>query len=329
MASEESLDSLSIAWKGSPSKWHTIPRSLLPLCSIQGDVKDASGNLLFTLKPYKQLGVGTFGHVDAFHRITPSSVTTVVAMKRPKNPRVDLFIEALFQWKIHNDLKEYGLSYCIPRVFDIFRYKPTGDVWFTMEAFEPVLLSRWCVQTILPNDSNHYFGLVILQLALILEVFENELHIDHRDLKVNNILVIEEPATITIIWEGLEKDIVFPFRLVIIDFGLACFGKVLDMKSSDGLPSLDLCPKEGRDIFQVLVSLWSIQSLRTHLESRWGNWIRQRITSAKKSTYVRLTETSANLEWMHAATEERHFRAPLCAPWIIIRDCIHMVEGIV
>lgn len=333
MASEESLDSISIAWKGSPSDWHTIPRHLLPVCSITGEVRDSSGHLLFTLKPYKELGSGTYGHVDAFYRITPSNTTHVVAMKRPKNPRVDVFVEALFQWKLHTDLADYALSFCIPRVFDILRYKPTDDVWFTMEAFEPLFLSRWFLQKIASSHDTAIFGQCILQLALILEVIENELHIDHRDLKANNILVVDEPVTITIVWEGVEKQIVFPFRLILLDFGMACSGSqgmVLDVKE-DGLPSLDVCPKEGRDIFQVLVSLWSIPSLRTYLEPRWGSWIRQRITSAsssttKKSAYVRLTETSPTLDWMHAVTDDRHFHAPLCAPWILIRDCLHMLE---
>jgi serine/threonine protein kinase len=327
MASEESLDSLSIAWKGTPADWHTIPRHILPLCSITGEVRDSSGHLLFTLKPYKELGSGTFGHVDAFYRITPYASTTVVAMKRPKNPNVDVFIEALFQWKVHNDLREYGLSYCIPRVFDIFRYKPTDDVWFTMEAFEPLLVSRWCMQKIAASHDTMFFGYLMLQLALILEVFENELHIDHRDLKVNNMLILEEKTAIQIQWEGVEKEVVFPFRVIILDFGLACFGNVIG--AADGLPTLDPCPKEGRDIFQVLVSLWSIQSLRTQLEPKWGAWVRQRIESAKKPSCLRLTETSKNLDWMHSVTADRHFRAPLCAPWIIIRDCLPMIEELV
>jgi serine/threonine protein kinase len=326
MAAEESLDSLGIAWTGSPARWHVIPRTSIPVCGIQGDVRDCSNTLLFTLKAKHALGSGTFGSVDAFFRSTPDGNTKVVAMKRPKHPQNDLFIEALFQWKLHNDLKDYNLSFCIPRVYDIVRYKPTDDIMFTMESYEPVLLSTWCVQHITKGYTT-LFGLILLQIALILEVLENELQVDHRDLKVNNILVIEEKTTITITFEGKEKELIFPFKLVVIDFGFACKGKVLDVREGDGLPTMDLCPKDGRDLFQVIVSLWSIETLRGILEPRWGTWVRQRIESAKKGTYVRLAETSKTLDWMHIVTEDRFFRAPLCTPWSIIQDCIHMLDS--
>ena len=42
-----------------------------------------------------------------------------------------------------------------------------------------------------------------------------------------------------------------------LDFGYACAGGIIDIKANDGLPPIDLCPKEGRDIFQILVDLLS------------------------------------------------------------------------
>jgi hypothetical protein len=60
-----------------------------------------------------------------------------------------------------------------------------------MESYDPVLLSTWCLHYITKGHTA-IFGLVLLQIALILEVLENELQVDHRDLKVNNILVIDE-----------------------------------------------------------------------------------------------------------------------------------------
>ena len=322
---EVSLESIGISWKGPPNLWHTIPKSILPKCSMKGVVTDISGNILFSLKPKHALGSGSFGHVDAFHRI--GNDVKVVAIKRPKHPSLNLLLEALFQWKLHNDLIEYGIESCIPRVYDIFSYKSSGDIWFTMESFEPNMLSYWCMNHI--TASNNLFPLVLLQIALILEVFEQALKIDHRDLKINNMLVVEEAVTFKITWEGVRKELTFPFRIVIIDFGFACLGKILNIH--DGLPNVDVCPKEGRDIFQIIVSFWSIQNLRTVLESVWGNWIRQRIESASsektRGSYTRLTESAKNIDWMYTATEDPAFRAPLCVPWIIIRDCMKALEG--
>jgi serine/threonine protein kinase len=309
-----SLTELGIEWKGSPRFWNTIPLSLLPSCDIRGRVSDASG-LLFTLKPLKTLGAGTFGSVDAF-LCEEDNQKKYVAVKRPRHPRVNLLTEALFQWKLHNDLKPYGLSFCIPKVNKIFTYKPTGDVWFSMTQYEPSLLSSWCIRNLRKDGKT--FASLVLQIAMALEVIEDILRIDHRDLKVNNMLVIDEPIDIPITTDGVKKKMTFPFRIVFLDFGFACLGKELDIKNE--MP-IDFCPKEGRDMFQILVSIWRIDTLRTVLEEVWGSWIRSKI-----GRYTGLAEGASDLTWMYAVTDNTEFKAPLCSPDLIIKDCIKFLE---
>lgn len=304
-----------------PKLWKSLSINSLPVCNIKGEIYDSSGIFICKLKPIKSLGAGTFGHVDEFERRS-ADAKRLVAMKRPKFPEMKLFAEALFQRKLHADLVPYGLAGSVPEVYDIFRYQPTDDVWFTMESFQPVLLSQWLA---LPEKRNYIIHL-LLQIALVLEVFEVELKIDHRDLKINNMIVVDEPVNIEIQWKGLDKVIHFPFRIVFLDFGYACKGGEIDMKSSADLPHLDACPKEGRDIFQVLVSLWNIQILRNHLEGTWGNWIRERISAVvPKTPCVSLTENAANIDWMYTLTDNNEFRAPLCAPRKIIHDCMKIL----
>jgi serine/threonine protein kinase len=326
MDKEKSLSSLGIEWTGKPNRWLQIPRDTLPYCTAQGDVKGVHGEHLFTLKAVKNLGGGTFGFVDMFEKVYANGEKVCVAMKRSRAAPLDLLSEALFQWSLHDEMKAYGLSSCIPKVFDVFLYKPTGDVWFTMECFTPQLLSQWCSKHL--SKDNKLFPLLLLQIALVLEVFQKELKIDHRDLKVNNILVLDEPVTIDIQWEGKQQTIRFPFRVVVVDFGWACIQRLLDLREGDGLPPLDPCPKEGRDIFQVLVSIWSREDLRGLLGAFWGGWIRERIRSAGPSyPFVNLTETRKDLDWMYPETDRSDFQAPLCAPKQIIQDCMKMLEG--
>jgi len=319
MSDEISLAELGIQWTSSPRLWHMIPKTLLPSCDIYGHVRDASGVSLFRLRALKPLGEGTFGQVDAFISYTETSKKHV-AIKRPKHPNLNLLTEALFQWKLHNDLQKHGLSFCIPRVDRIFTFKTTGDIWFSMSAYEPTLLSTWCVSHL--KRDGKLFCLLILQISLILQIIEDILKVDHRDLKVNNMLVIDEPREIQISIGNVKKKVLFPFYIVFIDFGFAC-SNILDMRA-DGIPPLDFCPKEGRDMFQTLVSIWRIDVLRAVLEEVWGNWFRAKIGSAGK--YVALTESAKDLTWMYAVTENREFRAPLCAPSMIIKDCIRFLE---
>lgn len=310
---EISLASLGIPWKGSPRLWHTIPRNLLHICTIQGRVLDSSGLLLYMLRPIAPLGSGTFGTVDSY-RCIKGGEESVVAIKRPKYPEIDLFIEALFQWRTHRLMDKYNLGFCIPEVYDIFRFKQTGDVWFSMRSYNADLLSSWT----LANSGR--FGELILQIALTLEVIQNMLFIDHRDLKVNNILVVDSPVEIPILWKGKTISLTFPFHIVYLDFGYACAKGLIDVR--DGLPTLDLCPKDGRDIYQILVSLWRIKELRSLLRSKWGTWICSKIDSTLPQSYLRLVESAFDLSWMYTLTDNTGFRAPLCTPANIIGDCM-------
>jgi serine/threonine protein kinase len=317
-----------MSWEG-VKHWENISINTLPVCNIKGELYDTSGIFICKFKPVKSLGAGTFGHVDEFQRQSADGSSRFVAIKRPKFPEMKLFKEALFQRKLHEDLVPYGLTSCVPEVYDIFRYQTTNDVWFTMEAFEPLLVSQWCIKTLLLPDKKNYMILLLLQIALILEVFEMELKIDHRDLKMNNMIVVDEKTRIEIKWKNMDKVIHFPFRIVFLDFGYACKGGEIDMKDSVDFPHLDACPKEGRDIFQVLVSLWNIQILRNHLEGAWGHWIRERISAVvPKTPCVSLVENTVNIDWMYTLTDNSEFRAPLCAPRKIIRDCMKMLEGL-
>ena len=319
-----SLDSLGIQWKGSPRLWKMLDRKLIPYCDATGKVYDVSGNKKFTLIPEGCLGKGTFGIVDAFKKKYPDGSSQMIALKRANHKSIDLLLEGLFQWKLHNEMEKVGLGFCIPKVFDILRFQVSNDIWFTMEPFEPILLSQWCVKNIGKNPKQ-LFAFLLLQISLVLEVFENKLNIDHRDLKVNNMLVKDEPISINFKWNNKEHKLVFPFQIIFVDFGFACIQRLLDLREGDGLPPVDPCPKIGRDIFQVLASVWSIKVLRGFLEACWGGWIRQRLRTEDRS-YVSIAETMESLDWMYTLTDMDTFQAPHCAPKHIIQDCLLVLE---
>lgn len=327
MDNSMSLHQLGIAWKGSPRLWNTIPLSSLPTCCIRGMVRDVSGTLLFTLRPKGPLGKGSYGTIDAFYKKVPEQEETIIAVKRPRNTEDSILMEALVQWYLGNKLSSYTILPCIPTVHEIFLYKPTNTIWFTMDVFTPMLFSQWCVKRI-PSQPN-LFPLIMIQMSILLEVFQKDALLDHRDLKVNNILIIEEATTFPILWEEKETTITFPFRIIIIDFGFACVNNTVDVK--DGLPNLDVCPKEGRDMFQLLVSLWNIPILRTSLESKWGEWVRNALRSAKgdSNAYIRLTEGKNPITWMYTITQDIHFIAPHCSYSYILSECMKTIGNAV
>jgi hypothetical protein len=143
------LDTLGIPWKGAPREWGSIDRNLLHVCNVKGEVFDSSGMYLYRLSPVEKLGEGTFGKVDSFKCVYEhTQAHSIVAIKRPKFPEVDLFMEALFQWRVHDCLEEYGLGFSIPQVYSIIKFKQSGDIWFSMKSYKAMLLSTWCLQNI-------------------------------------------------------------------------------------------------------------------------------------------------------------------------------------
>lgn len=317
------LTSLGIKWSG--THWKDIPFECLPLCTRGGEVHDTSGSLLYRLKPLGPLGKGTFAHVDKFEQALASGEVRHVALKRPREQKCNLLLEALFQWKLHQDLKPYGIQSCVPQVFSIFRFVDCKDAWFLMEAFDPQLLSHWCLGHI---RSPRLFADLLLQIALILEVFEEGLKIDHRDLKVNNILVLNEPVQIDIFWKSEARTLSFPFRIVFLDFGFACKGTELDVREGDGIPGLTGCPNPGRDFFQILVSLWRIERLRTMLEDSWGTFVRSCIHSARPNVqFDSLIYNSHDMNLLYLLTDNPIFSAPLCTPAKIIHHCMTLLDG--
>lgn len=322
MVDKISLETLGIPWESGVRDWHKIPHKILPSCSAFGVISDLSGNRRFKLKSKGYLGKGTFGQIDSFYREDVSG-TTVIALKRPNKQSVNLLLEGLFQWNLHNSLINFEIEFSVPKVYDIFVDKITSSVWFTMEAFKPICLASWCIGI---TDSNTFL-LLMLQLSLILEVFQKEFHIDHRDLKANNILIVEQKVSITIVWNGVKREMMFPFRIVFIDFGFACNGTSLDIREKNGIPLLDPCPKQGRDIFQILVSLWKIKDIRRNLESSWGSWIRKKLSTVVPEVPVlRYLENLPDLNWLYTMTDDKSFKAPLCTPTSIIKECMDKID---
>jgi hypothetical protein len=87
-------------------------------------------------------------------------------------------------------------------------------------------------------------------------VLQRDLRLNHRDVKVNNVLIRRRPtaATLTI---G-EESIVTNYEMTLIDFGFACVGcqppraPVTTFQAGSWFPMGEICCKDGRDLAQLL-----------------------------------------------------------------------------
>jgi serine/threonine protein kinase len=297
----------------------------IKVCTGKQEVLDENGYIEYTIEAIKPLGKGTFSQVDLFKLQYVDDTIRYAALKRPNDTHLNFTKEALFQHTLHNDLKIYGLSFCVAEVYDIIQLE-SGVICFFMEAFTPKFLDEWLKEKLLQHNDNRYIVTqLLLQIALILEILEEKFNVDHRDLKTNNMFVLDEEVKIEIVWKGKQRTLVFPFRIVFIDFGHACQGtEVMDEYSK--LPALDPCPKRGRDFYHILACIWNKPFLRNCLETFWGNWIRERLESSTPKQKLQKIETSKDLAWLMDLTDLCQFIAPLCAPSRVISDCLTLLD---
>jgi serine/threonine protein kinase len=257
-----------------------------------------------------QLYEGTFGKLFYCLRQQEHVQDTAVIVKQPKVSHDLLLSEAFVQYYAYLFFASRGFSAHIPKLFDIFHTPSKKEVWFTMEYKEGPNIVDWLLSVEKPEFQ---FAYILAQLCILLDVLHDS-GIDHRDLKANNIIVNPSPCIVRI---G-TRIITFPFTLILIDFGFACVGE-LDV-SKGAFPALDPCPKEGRDMFHLLASLWSIQPLRERIQTTWESWILRHLVSSTGKSYAEFAERVKNNEWIYLLSGAEKFRAPRCSPQQILQD---------
>lgn len=330
MDKEFSAEPLGLPWKGKPSEWKQIPENIFNIYRQISVLTPDFKHVKFKLYPLGDIQKGRFGIITSYIREDKEGKRKNVIVKRPQDKKINLLYEALFQAQVRKELEPYGLHRCVPEVYDIFQYWDGKAVWFSMEEIPPKnLLSAWCCRNLLTNTAEK-FNLLLLQLALFLFILSEKFKIDHRDCKVNNILVVDEPFKIRIeIGEGVKREIEFPFRVVFIDFGFACYDDEISVRMADlKAEKFDFCPKEGRDIWQVLISLWYVQELRNILFEGFGSWILEKINSAARNNFdpMDYLKVHEKIDWVYDASREEEFSAPLCAPKLIIEECLSKIK---
>ena len=110
---------------------------------------------------------------------------------------------------------------------------------------------------------------LLAQVAYILYHLQQKLRLNHRDVKVNNILVRKRAEPVTLNLDGFHLKT--QFEVTLIDFGFACVGcpppKVPNtvFQAGSWFPLGELCCKTGRDIAQLLYCIHCYFPFREYL----------------------------------------------------------------
>lgn len=294
-----------------------LPLSIFPQEHMSGQLKDASGVAFAHITYTGLLFEGGYG---LLHRVTRKDlITEKVRAAIVKVPKSGAYLggEALTQWLAWNTLKNYGLETATPEVFDIF-VRGKKDVCFCMEFIKGHFPYSLLAQTATPDL---VFFQILAQICILLGILERDIYLDHRDLKANNIYIRERPCQYTVDLSGSRWSLSAPFQVVLLDYGFACLGN--DKKrtrinlSPENFPHSDPCPKQGRDLFHLLTSFWSIPSIRQRMsgatQKEIDTWLHQ-----QKRDYARVSREGVDPLYFYLITGEDSFRYPFLEPLTLL-----------
>jgi len=264
---------------------------------------------------------GSYGEIFKAQR-TKDDETRDLLIKQPKISEMNLTQEAIIQHIAHKHLQSFGCDWAIPKVYDVFLNKK--GVCFTMDYIQGQLVSDW-IQSMKGPQIAKLFYLFLAQVSLLLWLLEEHLNLDHRDLKANNLLIRNEPCQIKILLLGHQWTLNCPFQVILLDFGFACIGDLVNL--GDGvLPKMDPCPKEGRDLFHLFVSILGLSAAQTNFPPALIQRIEKWMEIGSKS-YGEMARKWATENWVHLVTSERKFANPSCKPETILRTILPELPG--
>jgi serine/threonine protein kinase len=223
---------------------------------------DASGS--------KMVFHGSSSETQIVIKVSPITLTPE-ELKMPPEVRKDIIIEETYA-HIH-EAAVLTLAYiavndsipgAIPRVYEMFCRRAADDslksVCIAMEYIKGLTLLEFMRNTFKKEASNDYVFLqLVKQLANILLILQRKLRMNHRDIKINNILLRE----------GTNQ-------LVLIDYGFACIANGVQeplaefskIQAGSYFGSRSACFKHGRDMCQFLYSLHCYFPFSTYLSPK-------------------------------------------------------------
>ena len=198
-----------------------------------------------------------------------------------------------------------------------------------MEYLETITFDTFLLQSKQPEKDLIYS---LLQVCIILNILENKIHLNHRDLRITNILVLEKPVDYIFSYNNKKYKMIAPFHICIIDFGFACIGRDLtSINANENLFSNNVkCLKHGRDVFQLLVSIWSIKEIRNKVNDSFKDKINGLLNHSdnkysslpKWKDYINLEES----KWTYSFTGHEDFHMKHLKPKNLIQTLIEFLD---
>lgn len=304
----------------------SLPPESIPILDKEKRLVSPNGMVRAAFTDEKEFDSGSYGVLSLANRITPEK-QELILFKKPRLSMMNLTQEAIVQYLAYKCLEAEGIPWAIPRVRDLF-LKDT-ETWFSMDAILGINPEEFFRSS---KSTEKDFFFLLAQISLLLWSLESHLSLDHRDIKADNLLLKLEPCVLQIQIHGKVWKLLSPFQVVILDFGFACIGsnglrsRPLINLGDGVLPPMDPCPKEGRDMFQLLTSFFSIKSLSEKLSPRAITKIDGWLSVGKKS-YGSMARRWSSENWVYLVASQSDFSMPSCCPARILPELLSELTG--
>ena len=254
-------------------------------------------------------------------------------------------------------IQDTAAPWAIPRPYEVFGdYDVSASGWKSMSLCMSYVRGRtlhsyfekhWKRGPFATVENTRIFLEILAQVAYTLYHLQTRLSLNHRDVKINNILVRRRPEPV--ILELGDKILASRFEVVLIDFGFACVGcpppraPVTVFQAGSWFPMGELCCKAGRDIAQLLYCINCYFPLRDYLTAG---------VCATVRSWMRIPWSGGVADALHGFTREGRPRRlgasgvpkynkgiyeflrradvdPVaCAPLTVFKQCCIMIAGL-
>ncbi len=320
-----SLKKYGIEFEGSLEDAIKIPRSMIPEReTIRDSVIEVLGTVFLG---GKKISEGRYGRVEEWLHGTNGST---VYEKIPKHEEGNLLSEACLQIAARNCLSSIGHQSSISEVKNILRWD--RRITFMMEPFTSVLYLQNALHLLHENRTmrgkifDFWFLQIFAHICLLLGYLEENLLLNHRDLKGDNILISMRPsaAVHTIPYAGFQWTINVEHEIKLVDFGLACNGSSMNHGSVVSAGSVyeitDFCPKEGRDLYLLLCYFYAQRTFREMVSGELlaviEDWLFLPAGGRVKEFLLR--HGLERLSWIAFLANNKKFNCGKCCPVLIL-----------
>jgi serine/threonine protein kinase len=256
--------------------------------------------------------------------------------------------EALLHILAWNVMQDTAAPWAIPQPYEVFGDCSGSELrWESMSfcmsyvhgrTLYSYIKKHWRESTKAANT--RAFLEILGQTAYILHHLQRRLRLNHRDVKVNNILIRRRVSPLELELGGVQ--ISTHYEVVLIDFGFACVGcpppRVPNtvFQAGSWFPLGELCCKQGRDIAQLLFCIHCyfplhqflthnvMEAVRRWMEIPWSGGVADALHGFTKEGRPRRSNATGEPEY-NTGVYEFLRRADVdpasCAPQAIFRAC--------